>query len=125
MDYFWLIPLPILATLIITLIFGNRLGLKSAFLGILGTGSSFVMSLMVLPAVIAGERCSLVFPWIPGVNLGFMLDPLTLIMLLLVSFLSTLIILYAYGYMRGEDGLMRFFAEVQLFAFSMLSIVIA
>ncbi len=124
-DYFWLIPMPVLFTMILTLLFGKKLGLKSAYLGMLGTIASFCMSLSVLPDVIAGTVKQVEFTWFLNFKFGFMLDPLTITLLLLVSFLATFILLYANGYMHGEGGLMRFFAEVQLFTFSMLGVVIA
>lgn len=125
LEYFWLIPIPVLITGVIIFLFGKRLGLKCAWVGAIGTGCSFIMSLFALPAVIAGETAAVSFTWFNSIKLGFIIDPLTITLLLLVSFLSTLIIIYAHGYMHGEDGLMRFFAEVQLFAFSMLGVVIA
>lgn len=125
LEYFWLIPIPVLVTGIIIFLFGNKLGLKCAWVGALGTGCAFVMSLAALPAVLAGETAQLSFTWFGSIKLGFIIDPLTITLLLLVSFLATLIIIYSHGYMHGEDGLMRFFAEVQLFAFSMLGVVIA
>ena len=125
LDYFWLIPMPVLITGIIIFLFGKQLGLKCAWVGAVGTGCSFIMSLSVLPAVIAGETATVSFTWFNSIKLGFIIDPLTVTLLILVSFLATLIIIYAHGYMHGEEGLMRFFAEVQLFAFSMLGVVIA
>ena len=123
--YFWLIPLPVLATLLLTLAFGKQLGLKSAWLGICGTVASFVLAVACAPAVFGGEVASLSFTWFGDLQFGFLLDKLSLLLLLLVSFLATLILLYAYGYMEHESGLLRFFAEVQLFVFSMLSVVLA
>ena len=125
LEYFWLIPIPVLITGIIIFLFGNKLGLKCAWVGALGTGCSFVMTLCCLPAVIAGETAQVSFTWFNSIKLGFIIDPLTITLLLLVSFLATLIIIYAHGYMHGEGGIMRFFAEVQLFALSMLGVVIA
>lgn len=125
LEYFWLIPIPVLITGVIIFLFGNKLGLKCAWVGALGTACSFVMSLACLPAVIAGETAGITFTWFNAIELGFIIDPLTITLLLLVSFLATLIIIYAHGYMNGEGGIMRFFAEVQLFAFSMLGVVIA
>lgn len=125
LEYFWLIPMPVLITGIITFFFGKKLGLKCAWLAAFGTGCSFVLSLFALPAVVAGETAEISFTWFNSIKLGFIIDPLTITLLLLVSFLATLIIIYAHGYMHGEGGLMRFFAEVQLFAFSMLGVVIA
>ena len=125
LGYFWLIPLPVLVTLLLTLLFGKQLGLKSAWLGMCGTVLSFCLALACAPAVFAGESASLSFTWFDNLQFGFLLDKLSLILLLLVAFLATLILLYAYGYMEHESGLLRFFAEVQLFVFSMLSVVLA
>lgn len=125
LNNFWLIPMPVLATLILTLFLGGKLQRNSAFLGMVGTISSLALALSCLPDIIAGEVAYITFPWFAGLELGFILDPLTMILLLLVSFLATLILLYAYGYMEGESGQLRFFAEVQLFVFSMLSVVLA
>ena len=125
LGYFWLIPLPVLVTLLLTLLLGKQLGLKSAWLGMCGTTLSFCLALACAPAIFAGESASLSFTWFADLQFGFLLDKLSLILLLLVAFLATLILLYAYGYMEHESGLLRFFAEVQLFVFSMLSVVLA
>lgn len=122
---FWIIPLPVLAGLLLTLIFGSRLGLKSAFVGMAGTISSLVLAAACAPAVFGGQVLTASWRWFDDLSIGFRVDNLSLILLLLVAFLATLILLYAYGYMHGEDGLMRFFAEVQLFVFAMLSVLLA
>jgi NADH-quinone oxidoreductase subunit L len=126
LDYFWIIPLPVLLTLLLTLVLGNKIGLKSAWLGMCGTTASFVLAVCCAPAVFGGgETAEVSFRWFEDINCGFLLDNLSLILLLLVSFLATLILLYAYGYMEHESGLLRFFAEVQLFVFSMLSVLLS
>lgn len=126
LEYFWLIPLPPLIGLLLTCVLGKKLGLRSAWLGMVGTTLAFVLALACAPAVfVEGRQAALTLPWFDGLELGFLLDKLSLILLLLVSFLATLILLYAYGYMEHEEGLLRFFAEVQLFVFSMLSVVLA
>lgn len=122
---FWIIPLPVLAGLLITLCFGGRLGLKSAFVGMAGTICSFALAAACAPSVFAGECYEANWRWFDDLTVGFRLDSLSLMLLLLVAFLATLILLYAYGYMHGEKGLMRFFAEVQLFVFAMLSVLLA
>ncbi len=122
---FWLIPMPVLLTLLLTLCLGNKLGLKSAWLGMCGTTASLVLAALLGPAIISGEVLELSFVWFDDIEFGFYLDKLSWLLLMLVAFLATLILLYAYGYMHGESGLLRFFAEVQLFVFSMLSVVLA
>lgn len=125
MQNFWIIPLPVLAGLLITLCLGQKLGLKSAFVGMAGTISSFALAAACAPAVFGGQVFAASWRWFDDLTIGFRLDNLSLILLLLVAFLATLILLYAYGYMHGEDGLMRFFAEVQLFVFAMLGVLLA
>ncbi len=69
------------------------------------------------------------FPWIqaPGllVEFGFLIDPLSLVMLLVVTGVGSCIFLYSIGYMEGDASFPRFFASLSLFAFSMLGIVFA
>ena len=50
LGYFWLIPLPVWVTLLLTLLFGKQLGLKSAWLGMCGTVLSFCLALACAPA---------------------------------------------------------------------------
>lgn len=125
LDYFWTVPFPLIITLLLTLLVGKRVGEKVAIIGIIGTLSSFILALSMLPQVIDGATKELQFNWFLDIKLGFILDPLTIILLTVVSFLATFILIYAYGYMQKEEGQVRFFAFVQLFTFSMLSVIIA
>ncbi len=67
------------------------------------------------------------YAWIFGgglhVNLGFLIDPLTLVMVMVVTGVGLLIHVYAVGYMRGDDGFVRFFVYMNLFMVSMLVLV--
>lgn len=125
LDYFWAVPLPLIITLFITLLVGKKMGERVAIIGVIGVLSSFILALSMLPQVINGAIKELQFTWFLDIKLGFILDSLTILLLLVVSFLATLILIYAYGYMRDEEGQVRFFAFVQLFSFSMLSVIIA
>ncbi len=62
---------------------------------------------------------------IPSVPLGWVLDPLAAIMLVMVTFLSLLIFIYSLGYMAHDENFTRFFCFMSLFAAAMLGIVIA
>ncbi len=68
-------------------------------------------------------------PWIqvPGLNVEFgtLIDPLSLLMLLVVTGVGSCIFLYSIGYMKGDTSYPRYFASLSLFAFSMLGIVLA
>jgi NADH-quinone oxidoreductase subunit L len=59
------------------------------------------------------------------VRFTFRVDPLTAVMLVTVTFIGSLIVIYSVGYMHGDDGYPRFFAEVALFIFSMTLLVLA
>ena len=60
-----------------------------------------------------------------NVDFGLRADALTAIMLVMVTFIGTLIAIYSVGYMHGDPGYPRFFAEVSLFIFSMTLLVLA
>ncbi|MGE5318527.1 MAG: NADH-quinone oxidoreductase subunit L [Chloroflexota bacterium] len=59
------------------------------------------------------------------INLGIMLDPISVMMLIVVSTVSLMVHIYSIGYMKGERGYHRFFAFLSLFTFSMLGLVLA
>jgi NADH-quinone oxidoreductase subunit L len=72
-------------------------------------------------------RTVVVYPWLYGgdllVNFGFLIDPLTCVMLLVVTGVGFLIHVYSVGYMHGEEGFARFFTYMNLFMLSMLLLV--
>lgn len=59
------------------------------------------------------------------VNIGFLLDPITAMMLVVITTISFLVHLYSWGYMKGESGFQRYYAFLSLFTFSMLGLVVA
>lgn len=70
------------------------------------------------------------FTWLPlteklHVDLGLLLDPISVMMLIVVSTVSFMVHIYSLGYMKGERGFERFFAFLSLFTFSMLGLVVA
>lgn len=92
-------------------------------------GLSFVCAVAVFLDTLGsgGSREVVAYRWIFGgdltVNLAFLIDPLTCIMLLVVTGVGFLIHLYSVGYMHGEDGFTRFFTYMNLFMVSMLLLV--
>jgi NADH-quinone oxidoreductase subunit L len=88
------------------------------------TDIAFRFSSLTLPYM---ER--LAFPWIETstfrADFSFLLDPLTLVMLLVVTFVGFLIHIYSVGYMAHEEGYWRYFAYLNLFMFFMLTLVLA
>jgi NADH-quinone oxidoreductase subunit L len=145
LDHIWLIPLFPLATAAVMLFFGRRL--KNNVVNILCVGSvflSFIYSFgafLQLVAMPAGERVAtrILFEWIPAgpyhmlngrianfvADWGFQLDPLSAVMILIVTGVGFLIHVYSTGYMAHEGGYYRFFGYLNLFMFSMLMLVLA
>src|SRR6266705_1098319 len=128
-----LIPLfPLLAMLAngLNVIMGHRYSDEIAHR--LGWGSvllSFLCALWVFGQTLGHPepRTVIAYRWFFGgdlaVNLGFLVDPLTCVMMLVVTGVGFLIHVYSVGYMHGEEGFTRFFAYMNLFMVSMLLLV--
>ncbi len=129
--YVFLIPfIPLIAS-IITLIFGKKYFRdKSHFLPVLGLFLSFLLSLKVLFDVLHGKIYEFdIYTWIFAsdlkVGLGFLVDPLSIMMASMVTCLSFLIHVYSIGYMEDDPGYYRFFSYISLFTFFMLMLVLS
>jgi NADH-quinone oxidoreductase subunit L len=131
----WLIPaLPALAAGLSALA-KQRNRKFAASLAIGSMGLSFVLSLCAFAQTLSssghGEsaRQTFNFPWLQyggeWLNLGWMLDPLTAVMLVMVTFVGLLIFIYSTGYMTHDENFTRFFCFLSLFAAAMLGVVIA
>lgn len=124
--------LPLIASITITL-FTQRYKKISALLSIGSLLASFVLSLYVLKTNLFLVRnagfmeFSTVWLKIPGLTLewGYLLNPLSLIMLLVVTGIGSLIFIYSWGYMSEDKSWSRYFASLSFFAFSMIGIVLA
>jgi NADH-quinone oxidoreductase subunit L len=134
LDLAWVIPaLPALGAVVLLLI-GKRIGEpKAGWLATALMALSFVASVIAFFALrsLAPEARSNVsqgFTWIQAgnfrVDLRFLVDPLSSTMTLFVTGVGTLIHLYAIGYMHGDERFSRFFAYMNLFAASMLVLVL-
>jgi NADH-quinone oxidoreductase subunit L len=91
---------------------------------------SLIGSVIVLKDVIAGARFNAtVYEWMVLGNLkmeiGFLVDGLTAMMMAVVTFVSLMVHIYTIGYMEEDDGYQRFFAYISLFTFSMLMLVMS
>jgi NADH-quinone oxidoreductase subunit L len=134
LDVVWLIPALPLAGFLLILLFGRRLGdPKAGYLATAMIGASFVVTAGVffdLLAKTAEERkhVARLFSWVPvgslKVDLAFLADPLSITMCLFVTGIGTLIHLYAVGYMHGDPRFSKFFLYLNLFALSMLVLVL-
>ena len=130
----WLIPLFPLAGAAFLLLVGKRAGRGAGPLATLMMGASFVTGLVTLIQVStrpAAERSFIrpVYDWIVSgnfdVSLDVRIDPLSLVMVLVVTGVGALIHLYSIGYMHEDPRYPRYFAYLNLFAFSMLVLVLA
>ncbi len=129
-NFAWIpLLLPLASAVVITL-FTLRQPKVSARLSITAVVLSFLSS-VALFAVMQREAPgqSAPFPWLHvgdfNVDFGLRLDPLSLLMLLVVTGVGGLIHIYSYGYMRDDPGFARFFASLSFFTFAMLGIVLA
>ena len=126
----WLIPaLPMAAAAVSALLKRSERRL-SAGLAIGSMGISLVLSLMAFAEALADPaRRMVTFDWMQfgdqWVQLGWLLDPLAAVMLVMVSFVGLLIFIYSLGYMAHDDNFTRFFCFMSLFAGAMLGVVIA
>ena len=125
-----LIPLfPLIAVLVNGLL-GHRYSTDLAGRIAVGSiGLSFLCAVAVVAGVLSDPtpREVIAYSWIFGgdlhVNFGFLIDPLTAVMLMVVTGVGFLIHVYSIGYMHGEDGFTRFFVYMNLFMVSMLLLV--
>ncbi len=111
---------------------GNRMGrVGSHTLTILGVLVAFVLSVMTLLSVVQdGARFNeTLYTWMSvgglKMEIGFLVDGLTAMMMCVVTFVSLMVHLYTVGYMHEDEGYNRFFAYISLFTFSMLMLVMS
>ena len=134
LDAAWLICAFPLAGFAVLVIAGRRLGEpRAGWLATAAMAGSFVSSVAVFASLMArdpAERRFVVtlFEWVPAgdfsVDAGLLVDPLSVTMALFVTGVGALIHLYAIGYMHGDRDFSKFFVYLNLFAFSMLVLVL-
>ena len=131
----WLIPaVPIVASGVIALLKQPKRKTAST-LAIGSLGFSLLLALIAFSHVLAGwtqghaVRETTNFTWLQfgstNVDLGWVLDPLSAVMLVMVTFVGLLIFIYSTGYMAHDENYTRFFCFLSLFAGGMLGVVIA
>jgi NADH-quinone oxidoreductase subunit L len=125
----WILFLPLIAAGVITL-FTRWLPAVSAQISIAAIGFSFLLTLALFFRL--GNEAALAtkpIQWLSvgnlNVEIGFLVDRLSVLMLLVVTGVGLMIHIYSYGYMHGDKAFSRFFASLSLFTFSMLGIVFA
>ncbi len=131
MSNYLLIPFLPLAAFLINILLGRKyLREKAHWVSILAVAGSWVVAVMTLGDVLSGKTLNQdLYTWIVSgsfkVSVGFLIDQLTVVMLIVVTTCSMLIHIYSVGYMHGDNGYYRFFAYLSLFTFCMLMLVMA
>jgi NADH-quinone oxidoreductase subunit L len=127
----WLVPaLPLLAAGILS-VTPRRHRRFASTLAILAMLASFVISCVAFVATLSQPSAREVFdfPWMQfgesTLRLGWVLDPLTACMIVMVTFVGALIFIFSIGYMAEDENFTRFFCFLSLFAAAMLGLVIA
>ena len=135
----FILLLPLLSFLILGL-GGKWMSHRTA--GLLGTGVLSVVTLLSYytaatyfgaPRLADGTYATLMpycFKWLPftetlSIDLGILLDPISVMMLIVISTVSLMVHIYSLGYMKGEVGFQRYYAFLSLFTMSMLGLVVA
>ena len=134
MEFIYLaIPLASLFGAVLAGFFGKQIGRSGAHcVTIIGVGVSFVLSLLVLKSVVidgAAVYNQSVYTWMvsDGIlfEIGFLVDGLTALMMVVVTSVSLMVHIYTIGYMHDDPGYQRFFSFISLFTFSMLMLVMS
>ncbi len=126
-----LVPLAPLFGAIVAGLFGKIVGRRGAHIvTILGVATAFVGSVFVFQDVQAGNTFNgTLYTWATSggitFEVGFLIDSLTVMMMLVVTFVSLMVHLYTIGYMSEDPGYQRFFSYISLFTFSMLMLVMS
>jgi len=118
---------------------GHKMKSFAGVLGTIGLGISWILSLFTAYEYffIAGKVDGIFKPiiafntvWLHmteylHIDIGILLDPISVMMLVVITTVSFMVHFYSLGYMKGEKGFERFFAKLSLFTFSMLGLVVA
>ncbi len=139
-DYIALIPLLPLASFVMLGLFGRKY--FKAFAGIVGTTSLLISALLsintaynyffvdgkvngVYQQVVAMKYTWLQFSPNVSIDMGILLDPISAMMIVVVTFVSLMVHIYSLGYMKGEERFATYYAFLSLFSFSMLGLVLS
>ncbi len=142
MDYsssLWILILPFLAFLVTGLLGGRMKAFVSGLIGTLSMGTAFVLSLYTAfnyfiargvhetayAQITAFNMVWLRFSDVLHIDLGVLLDPISVMMLVVITTVSFMVHIYSLGYMKGDPGFARFYSFLSLFSFSMLGLVVA
>src|SRR5258708_1928920 len=131
LQLYLLVPLAPLAGAIVAGLFGRQVGRAGAhWVTIAGVAVSFTASCVVFAHALDGTVFNgSVYTWLVSggtrFEIGFLVDRLSALMMVVVSFVSLMVHVYTVGYMADDPGYQRFFAYTALFTFAMLMLVMA
>lgn len=94
--------------------------------GIIGTGAislSFLLSVMLIFRLV--DPITFRWEWLPGFEVGLLIDKVSGVMILLVTLISGLVHLFGVDYMRNDSGIGRFYAKLGFFVFAMIGLLVA
>lgn len=134
-EYAWLIPvLPVVAFALI-IAFGRKLPGEGAYVAIGAMLASLLMSIITAVLWFGGASAahdglySVTAQWMPvagrAIDMGFSIDALSIVMLLVVTVVASMVMIYSVGYMHGDKRYPRYYAYLSLFSAAMLTLVIA
>lgn len=135
-EYTWLAPLLPVVAFVLIIAFGRKLPGEGAYVAIAAMLTSLAISIVIAvqwfmlgAAHHYHELYSVVVPWMPvadfNIDMGFSVDSLTVVMLLVVTVVASMVQIYSVGYMHGDKRYPRYFAYLSLFSAAMLALVIA
>jgi NADH-quinone oxidoreductase subunit L len=120
----WMIPL--FSSVFVPLIAKISDKARNAFVVVIAAITA-ALAVSLVPGVFFGngQATGTSISWIPGISAGVYVDPLSILFTMLVAFFGLIIAIYSMGYMKGEEGLTRYYFLILLFIGSMIGLVIS
>ncbi len=135
----WILILPFIAFLVTGLLGNKMKPLVSGIIATVGIVISTILSLIVAYSYffdigneggVYQKILAFNFEWLRftdtlRIDIGILLDPISVMMMVVITLVSSMVFIYSLGYMKGDSGFARFFSCLSLFSFSMLGLVVA
>jgi NADH-quinone oxidoreductase subunit L len=123
----WLVwVLPLIACLFVPVV--AKIGAKARnYYVIVVSAVTAALAFALVPGVFSGDGHAVIstISWLPGIEAGVTIEPLSVLFTCLVAFFGLIIAIYSWGYMKGEEGLTRYYFLILLFIGSMIGLVIS
>jgi len=123
--FVWILPL--IASFLVPIIGKYSEKARNGFVVAIAAATA-ALAFSLVPAVWEGNGVAIipeVLNWIPGISAGVYIDPLSVLFTCLIGFFALIITVYSIGYMKGENGLTRYYYLILLFIGSMIGLVLA